>query len=161
MVPDWSLVGDLPLGCRPLGRRQKWLPSCGSRRQALSREGKHPPHGPPLGSLEPCPRGIRLSLLPWVHPPQRAVHSAGGRSRRLSPCLAHSAIPTKMPSSHCPQHLMNLGSEPPFITAVSHPRPSPRPLQQRGASDGGCVQSCSGAPSVPSLSCSYCLSPPG
>lgn len=136
------MVGDLPLGCRPLGRRQKWLPSCGSRRQALSREGKHPPHGPPLGSLEPCPLGIPLSLLPWVHTPQRVIHASGGRNRRLSPHIAHSAIPTKTPYTDCLQHLINLGSEPPFNHGC-FPSPTLTTASLTKGCIGGCVQSCS------------------
>lgn len=54
--------------------------------------------------------------------------------------MLHSAIPTETPCSDHLQHLINTGSEPPFITAVSHPQPLPRPLQQRGCIVG-CVQS--------------------
>lgn len=91
---------------------------------------------------EPCPLGIPLPLLSWLQyiPREQYIPLVAETGAHL-PTLLHSAIPTEMPYSDCLQHLVNLGSEPPFITAIFHPRPPPRPLQQRGCIVG-CVQSC-------------------
>lgn len=57
----------------------------GGRRQDLHREGQYFPScatsGVPLSSLEPYLLGFPLPLLPWLHSPQRAVLSSGGRNR--------------------------------------------------------------------------------
>lgn len=59
-----SLVGDLPLVADLLEEVRNGSLLLGAGVRLLSGEGQHPPHGPPLGSLEPFPLGIPLSLLP-------------------------------------------------------------------------------------------------
>lgn len=76
-----------------------------------------------LGSLEPCPLAIPLLLLPWLH-----TYLLWWQKQML-PTL-YSAIFARMPCSDHLWHLVNPGSEPLFIIALSHPLL--RPLQQRG-----------------------------